>query len=112
MPTQTIGVMSTPPMGWMILRVGIRKGSVGRKTRLKGKVRVSACGYQVRTIRTMNSRIMMPNKGAKIHEAIAAEFINTTLYLRFVTPTSHILTRSGFPKSRAKLCFKGSGIEN
>lgn len=29
-PTQMMGVMSTPPKGGMILRVGAKKGSVGR----------------------------------------------------------------------------------
>lgn len=58
MPTQIIGEISTPPIGWIILRVGDRKGSVGMRITLKGNRCNSTWGYQVRTMRKMNSRVM------------------------------------------------------
>jgi len=60
-PTQIMGVMSTPPIGETILRKGFNKGSVGKTTKLKGKRVNSAWGYQVKTILNTNSIVISPN---------------------------------------------------
>lgn len=64
------GVMSTPPRGGTNLRIGMRKGSVGQATRLKGKRLRSFWGYQLRTIRKINNNIIRPKNKPKIQLVI------------------------------------------
>jgi len=56
-PTQSTGVMSTPPRGGINFRVGARKGSVGRATRLQGSFANSSWGYQVKIMRKIKKTV-------------------------------------------------------
>lgn len=84
MPTQIMGVMSTPPRGAMILRVGARKGSVGMAIRTQGNLVSSIWGYQVRIIRKMKDMVIMTKRGPMIQLAIATDVIMSK-NLSFVT---------------------------
>ena len=84
MPTQIMGVMSTPPRGGMSLRVGARKGSVGMAIRIQGNLVSSIWGYQVRIIRKMKDRVIMTKRGPMIQLAIATDVIMSK-NLSFVT---------------------------
>lgn len=75
MPTQMIGVISTPPNGGMSLRDGAKKGSVGAETRLKGKRDSSTWGYQVKTIRKMKRSVMIASTGPRVQDAIATAVV-------------------------------------
>jgi len=72
MPTQIMGVMSTPPNGGTIFLVIAKKGSVGQPIRLKGKRLRLTWGYQVSTIRKMNSRVISPNTIPKVQLVMVA----------------------------------------
>ena len=80
-PTQRIGVISTPPMGCTSFRNGTKKGSVGQAIRLKGKRFKSTCGYQVRIIRKINRNVISPNKGLRIQTVRLTPVIGLSYYL-------------------------------
>jgi hypothetical protein len=75
-PTQIIGVTSTPPNGRTILRVGAKKGSVGIAIKLKGNLPSSTCGYQVKTIRKINRSVIIVKRTLKMILAILARFMS------------------------------------
>jgi len=80
MPTQTMGLMSTPPKGGINFRVGIKKGSVGHATRLKGKQLRFTWGYQVRTIRKINKKVIKPTTGPISQLARVVASINNYIF--------------------------------
>lgn len=81
MPTQIIGVMSTPPIGCTTFRKGIKNGSVGQAIKLKGKRFRSTCGYQVRMIRNINNNVISPNIGPRIQAVRSTPVIGLSYYL-------------------------------
>ena len=71
-PTQIIGVMSTPPNGGTIFLVIAKNGSVGQPIRLKGKRLRLTWGYQVSTIRKMKRRVISPNRIPRVQLVMVA----------------------------------------
>jgi hypothetical protein len=53
-------------MGGTNFRIGIKNGSVGQATKLKGKRFRSIWGYQVRTMRKINKRVINPSPRPRI----------------------------------------------
>ncbi len=98
MPTQIMGVMSTPPRGAMILRVGAKKGSVGMAIRLQGNLVSSIWGYQVRIIRKIKHKVITTKRGPRIQLAIATDvimsknlsFVTTLLTLLYFNPRTPV----------------------
>ncbi len=66
MPNQMMGVISTPPIGGISLRVTASNGSVGQYSKIQGKRPNSTWGYQVKTIRKTNKTLMTPKSGPKV----------------------------------------------
>jgi len=72
--------MSTPPMAGMILRVGSKKGSVGKKMTFQGNVLRWIWGYQVRMMRKMKNSVIRPTRGLRIKLAIVMAFMELGRY--------------------------------
>ena len=66
MATQMMGDTSTPPTGGTRLLVGLSRGSVGRYAMTHGILDTGTDGYQVITMRMMNSRVDTENTGPRI----------------------------------------------
>mmetsp|Transcript_10 Transcript_10/g.42 ORF Transcript_10/g.42 Transcript_10/m.42 type:complete len:206 (+) Transcript_10:143-760(+) len=66
MPTQMMGDTSTPPTGGTRLLVGLSRGSVGRYAMTHGILDTGTDGYQVITMRMMNSRVDTEKTGPRI----------------------------------------------
>ena len=66
MPTQMMGDTSTPPTGGTRLLVGLSSGSVGRYAMTHGILDTGTDGYQVITMRMMNSRVDTEKTGPRI----------------------------------------------
>lgn len=81
-PTQIMGVMSTPPMGGTSFRKGIKNGSVGQAIKLKGKRFRFTCGYQVRMMRNINKNVISPKIGPRIQAVRSTPVIGLSNYLR------------------------------
>lgn len=80
-----MGVISTPPSGGMSFLKGTNRGSVGRITKLKGKRFGSTWGYQVRTMRKMNNKIINPKISDRTRGAMLEKFINAPSLLKELT---------------------------
>jgi len=62
--------------------MGAKRGSVGRTMRLKGNRLSSTWGYQVRTIRNIKRKIIIPKRGARIQLARIRLFIKVVRFVR------------------------------
>jgi len=69
------GVMSTPPKGGTNLRKGIKNGSVGQATIIKGNCFKFTWEYQVKTIRKINSKVIKAKMGPSVQVVIVVAFI-------------------------------------
>jgi len=65
MPTQIIGLTSTPPTGGTALLVGFKSGSVGKYAIIHGNFVIGTDGYHVITILTMNKISEIANNGPR-----------------------------------------------
>lgn len=94
MPTQIIGVMSTPPIGGTIFLVTAKKGSVGQAIKLNGKRLRFTSGYQVRTIRKINSKVINTRTEPRIQLATVIPVMGLiSKILSFVKSAFHNFNR-------------------
>jgi hypothetical protein len=55
--------------------MGIKKGSVGQAIKLKGKLLRLTLGYQVKTMRKINKKVIKPRRIPRLLLAIVVGFI-------------------------------------
>ena len=100
-PTQMLGLTSTPPTGGTSARVGFRSGSVGRYANTHGGLETGTEGYQVMTMRMMNMTVATLKNGP-----------STPATWRAVSGSSGSLAASSNARSVAALANAAEGSDS